>query len=315
MKMKKTALQTAVLMAIGATASISAQAATTLNLDDGFYSCSTVQGDPGTIIGSACSYFGGVITTPATRNGSWFGMDASPPPGLGEAEKTLLSGYDGIILGTVQGATGSHTGDPFGSANGYTGTNLIQIGQDTTTSPATPIYIASTASASCLGNPANCTEPGDTTTDAASAFVATTTEVPGIDEPWAFFGNTGMHFTNSAVTDLTGAGATRNLDMSGWRVTWNGIPSINMGGGATGTLVCETDACADGDTYTLDYSAVVPVGDPSGFGGVSYQLHLEGTISIPATVVPVPAAVWLFGSGLLGLVGVARRKKSASIVV
>lgn len=30
-----------------------------------------------------------------------------------------------------------------------------------------------------------------------------------------------------------------------------------------------------------------------------------------ATVVPVPAAVWLFGSGLLGLIGVARRKKAA----
>ena len=29
------------------------------------------------------------------------------------------------------------------------------------------------------------------------------------------------------------------------------------------------------------------------------------------TVVPVPAAVWLFGSGLLGLIGVARRKKAA----
>ena len=28
-------------------------------------------------------------------------------------------------------------------------------------------------------------------------------------------------------------------------------------------------------------------------------------------VVPVPAAVWLFGSGLLGLVGIARRKKAA----
>ena len=29
-----------------------------------------------------------------------------------------------------------------------------------------------------------------------------------------------------------------------------------------------------------------------------------------ASVVPVPAAVWLFGSGLLGLIGVARRRKS-----
>ena len=28
------------------------------------------------------------------------------------------------------------------------------------------------------------------------------------------------------------------------------------------------------------------------------------------SVVPVPAAVWLFGSGLIGLIGVARRKKS-----
>ena len=28
-----------------------------------------------------------------------------------------------------------------------------------------------------------------------------------------------------------------------------------------------------------------------------------------STVVPVPAAVWLFGSGLLGLIGIARRKK------
>jgi hypothetical protein len=27
------------------------------------------------------------------------------------------------------------------------------------------------------------------------------------------------------------------------------------------------------------------------------------------SVVPVPSAVWLFGSGLLGLVGIARRKK------
>lgn len=54
---------------------------------------------------------------------------------------------------------------------------------------------------------------------------------------------------------------------------------------------------------TLNHFATVPIGDPSGTGGVSYALHLEGTIS----AVPVPVAMWLFGSGLLGLIGVARR--------
>ena len=34
-------------------------------------------------------------------------------------------------------------------------------------------------------------------------------------------------------------------------------------------------------------------------------------VTAPAAAVPVPAAVWLFGSGLLGLVGIARRKKKA----
>ena len=55
-------------------------------------------------------------------------------------------------------------------------------------------------------------------------------------------------------------------------------------------------------------------------GGVTLQLGATngpaaGTfmvydnIIIDVTAVPVPAAVWLFGSGLLGLVGVARRRK------
>lgn len=34
-------------------------------------------------------------------------------------------------------------------------------------------------------------------------------------------------------------------------------------------------------------------------------------IQFGTTVIPIPPAVWLFGSGLLGLVGMARRKKSA----
>ena len=39
------------------------------------------------------------------------------------------------------------------------------------------------------------------------------------------------------------------------------------------------------------------------------SVGMSGFVS--QTVVPVPAAVWLFGSGLLGLIGIARRKKVA----
>ena len=42
------------------------------------------------------------------------------------------------------------------------------------------------------------------------------------------------------------------------------------------------------------------------FGSVTYTIQVESLAAVP-----VPAAVWLFGSGLLGLVGMARRKKAA----
>ena len=137
------------------------------------------------------------------------------------------------------------------------------------------------------------------------------TESP-VSDIWEFFGGTGMHYASSALVD-NGDGT---IDMSGWNVTWNGIAAIPMGGDSanfaadTGLATIACGACGVGDAYTLTYAAHVPLGDASGFGGVGYALTLEGTIG-SVSAVPVPAAVWLFGSGLLGLVGVARRKTQA----
>ena len=142
-------------------------------------------------------------------------------------------------------------------------------------------------------------------------------ETPGIDNPWSFFTNTGMHYSTSPTNVLSAGGNTATIDFTGWAVTWNGIAPIPMGGDTANfpadsgiaTVTCAVD-CAVGDTYTLAYEAHVPLGDASGFGGVPYVLNMVGTVG-EAAVIPVPAAVWLFGSGLLGLVGVARRRKSS----
>jgi len=47
------------------------------------------------------------------------------------------------------------------------------------------------------------------------------------------------------------------------------------------------------------------------FGDVAFIQKKFGTVGVVVNPVPVPAAVWLFGSGLLGLIGIARRNKAA----
>ena len=144
-------------------------------------------------------------------------------------------------------------------------------------------------------------------------------ENPTIDNPWLFFGNTGMHGTLSPTIVLSASGNTSTIDFSGWSLAWNGLDSSNgisplkfETGAWFGTttdgvaqITCGID-CGDGDSYTLIFSGVSFLDPLSNLNGSRYLLNLTGTIS----AVPVPAAVWLFGSGLLGLVGVARCRKA-----
>lgn len=52
----------------------------------------------------------------------------------------------------------------------------------------------------------------------------------------------------------------------------------------------------------------MPTGGPFAGFNANFNANLTAT---PDAVVPIPAAAWLFGSGLLGLVGIARRKKNS----
>lgn len=84
-----------------------------------------------------------------------------------------------------------------------------------------------------------------------------------------------------------------------------------------------SDMAANGLVYAMDYGRRVWEIDYLGAQGGFVQAtqvdaftadgissHGWSTVVFaPAAVVPVPAAIWLFGSGLLALVGLARRKK------
>jgi len=67
-------------------------------------------------------------------------------------------------------------------------------------------------------------------------------------------------------------------------------------------MLASTDGNADGVMG-------IPMAPNGPFAG--FNANFNANMTATPKVVPVPAAVWLFGSGLIGLVGIARRKKSS----
>ena len=106
------------------------------------------------------------------------------------------------------------------------------------------------------------------------------------------------------IVDPTPPAATTSLTIFGTSSTLN-ITSSNFVFGATTSsgnapwvLGVGTELSPGSNLWDITFA------DLGGQGGP----ELKMVVDIQA--VPVPAAVWLFGSGLIGLVGVARRKKA-----
>ncbi len=61
------------------------------------------------------------------------------------------------------------------------------------------------------------------------------------------------------------------------------------------------------DTTGFDLSGAFTIYAQNDFGASVFSTSLKG-VSAPSAV-PLPAAIWLFGSGLIGLLGISRRKQ------
>ena len=110
--------------------------------------------------------------------------------------------------------------------------------------------------------------------NATTGLTLNTAQVIGaIDLDWSFGGNAGRHHTLNPLAFTSTGANTYDVTMAGWTVNWGNEGNIDMGAG-TATLTCAVD-CTIGDTFTLEYTTIVPAG---AFSGVPYALHLEGVI-------------------------------------
>jgi hypothetical protein len=106
----------------------------------------------------------------------------------------------------------------------------------------------------------------------------------------------------------TSAGGTGNYDQ------WTTGTSTNRSQGLTAPFTLTGSALQDAGagTWTGTLVSAGIIGQAWGdFDGTQYSEMFNVTITAASNPIPVPAAVWLFGSGLMGLVGVARRRKQS----
>lgn len=93
------------------------------------------------------------------------------------------------------------------------------------------------------------------------------------------------------------------------------------GGGTSKSEILLANGTGTNGWETFSFTTTL---GPDVSGGITLQLKAAcgpvagctseayfDNVSVTVEAIPVPAAVWLFGSGLIGLIGIARRRKAA----
>ena len=125
------------------------------------------------------------------------------------------------------------------------------------------------------------------------------TQLAMFDDSDTSFAGSNLAIPVPQTVDFTSGG----INAGDFTATNEALATLNLTGSDWFRLAISTDA---GTSWSGDTSIIF-------LGANSYTVNFSdgSVLEVDVKVIPVPAAVWLFGSGLLGLVGITRRKKAA----
>jgi hypothetical protein len=213
----------------------------------------------------------------------------------GVSINTLAAGgYSGTVLGSDSNLAKLFSAD---TAAGDTIEFAVLGGQYTGNGSATDLRNAGTSTWLTTTNTNSTSQLSGDTSTSLSKFTGLNGDIATINSNINGGGNSieGPNPATAGVWDIANTSGT---------AYWDGgaTPNGNVIGGADNLYVVTAGTPA-GNSTPVKYSLVETVSLSQ--GGLTFAGNT------PPPPVPLPAAVWLLGSGLLGLTGVARRKLKA----